>query len=331
MRRLSILAATAVLALLAASCGSDGDVLTIYSGRSSELVDPLLEQFADDRGIDIEVRYGQTAELAAQILEEGDNSPADVFYAQDAGALGALADEERLAELPDDLLERVPEPFRSPDEVWIGTSGRARVLVYNPDLVEEDELPDSVHDLTAPEWEGRIAWAPPNGSFQAFVTGLRVLEGDDAARSWLEGIRDNDPEEFPSNIPIVQAVGNGEVPVGLVNHYYVPRLTSEDPDLRAENHFFPGGDPGALVNVAGAGIVSTTDRTDAAREFVDYLLDESSQQYFAEETFEYPLVEGADPHPSLPPLDSLEPPDIDLSNIDDLQGTLRMLEDVGAL
>lgn len=335
MRRIRLIAVIVLIGLVASgavACGTGGeDVLTVYSGRSKELVDPLLQRFAEETGVDIEIRYGQTAELAATILEEGDNSPADVFYAQDAGALGALAKDDRLAPLPDSVLESVAAPFRSPEGVWIGTSGRARTLVYNPDLVDASELPDSVLDLTDPEWEGRIAWAPPNGSFQAFVTGLRVLDGDERARDWLEGIIANDPEEFPANIPIVDAVGEGEIEVGLVNHYYTPRLTTEDPDLVVRNYFFPGGDPGGLINVAGAGILDSADDPDLAVEFVEFLLTESSQEYFATETFEYPLIEGVDPHESLPPLASLEPPEIDLSDLDDLRGTLEMLREVGAL
>lgn len=335
MRRIRLIAVVVLVALAAsgaAACGTGGEgVLTIYSGRSSELVDPLLQQFAEERGIDIEVRYGQTAEMAATIIEEGDNSPADVFYAQDAGALGALADAGRLATLPGELLDAVPAGFRSQDGLWIGTSGRARTLAYNPELVDEGDLPDSVFDLTDPEWKGRIAWAPPNGSFQAFVTGLRVLEGDEAARAWLEGIIANDPEEYPANLPIVDDVGEGQIDAGLVNHYYIPRLTAEDPDLVVRNHFFPDGDPGGLINVAGAGILDTADDPDLAREFVEFLLTDSSQEYFATETFEYPLVDGIDPHESLPPLASLEPPEIDLSDLDDLRGTLQMLEEVGAL
>lgn len=335
MRPIRLIAVVVLVGLAASggvACGTGGEgVLTIYSGRSKELVDPLLQRFAEERGVDIEIRYGQTAELAATILEEGDNSPADVFYAQDAGALGALAREDRLSRLPDSVLESVASPFRSPDGVWIGTSGRARTLVYNPDLVDESELPDSVFDLTEPEWGGRIAWAPPNGSFQAFVTGLRILEGDERARAWLEGIIANDPEEYLANIPIVDAVGEGQIEVGLVNHYYTPRLTVEDPELVVRNYFFPGGDPGGLINVAGAGVLRSGDDPDLAVEFVEFLLTESSQEYFATETFEYPLVDGVDPHESLPPLASLEPPEIDLSDLDDLRGTLQMLEEVGAL
>ncbi|HVM39221.1 MAG TPA: iron ABC transporter substrate-binding protein [Acidimicrobiia bacterium] len=333
MRRRRTALATVVLAVaLAAPACSDGrDALTVYSGRSSELVGPLLERFAEERDIDIDVRYGETAQMAATILEEGDNSPADVFYAQDAGALGALAAEGAAIELPDEILSLVPEAFRSPAGRWVGTSGRARVLVYSPERVAEDELPNSVFDLTGPEWEGRVGWAPTNGSFQAFVTAMREIEGDARTREWLEAMQANGVEEYAANIPIVQAVDRGEIDVGLVNHYYAPKLRSEDPGLDARNHFMAGGDPGALINVAGAAVIEGSDKREEALEFVRFLLSEEAQEYFARDTFEYPLVDAVEPVDELPPLASVEHPEVDLSNLDDLRGTLDLLRDVGLL
>lgn len=323
--------AAILLAATAVACGGDRSELTIYSGRTRELVEPLLERFAEETGIDIAVRYGDTAELAATILEEGDRSPADVFYALDVGALGALAKEGRLRRLPADVLRKVPRAFRSREGMWVGTSGRSRILAYNPELVDRDELPDSVLDLTDPRWKGRLGWVPRYASFQAFVTALRVLRGERTAREWLAGMKANDLEDYPANIPLVQAVGEGEVAAGLTNHYYVPRLKAEDPGLEVEIHFFRGGDPGALVDVAAVGVLDTGDRTDEALRLVRFLLSPRAQAYFAEETFEYPLVEGVAADPSLRPLADLEPPAIDLSDLDDLRGTLDLLEDVGVL
>ena len=175
------------LSAIVACGGDDAETLTIYSGRSESLVQPILDQFEEESGVKVRVRYGDTAELAATILEEGGNSPADVFFAQDAGALGALADAGLLKTLPSMVLDLAPSQYRSQADLWVGISGRARVVAYNTDVLSPDDLPDSIFGFTAPEWEGRIGWAPQNGSFQAFVTGLRVLEGDDAARDWLEG------------------------------------------------------------------------------------------------------------------------------------------------
>jgi iron(III) transport system substrate-binding protein len=306
--------------------------LIVYSGRTEDLVGPLMEQFEERSGIDVRVRYGDTAELAATILEEGENSPADLFFAQDPGALGALAEEGRLRPLPRDILGRVSERFRSPEGLWVGTSGRARVVAYNTEELDPSELPESIYGFTDPEWEGRIGWAPTNGSFQAFVTALRVLEGEERARAWLEGIQANDPSVYPDNSSIVQAVGAGEVDVGFVNHYYVFRTIEEQgEDFPARNYFLKNGDPGALVLAAGTGILDTAENPEAAREFIRYLLSEEAQQYFADETYEYPLIEGVEPAEGLPPLSEIESPRIDLSDLSDLEGTLELLRETGVL
>lgn len=322
-----LLAAT----VIASACGGDS-ALIIYSGRSEDLVQPIIDQFSDNTGISVKVRYGETAELAATILEEGDNSPADVIFAQDAGAMGALTTEDRLAELPTDLLQRVPPPLRSPDALWVGLSGRARVVAYNTENVSPDELPDSILDFTDPKWKGRIGWPPTNGSFQAFVTALRLTEGEEGARAWLEGIKANGARDYPNNITALEAVANGEVDVAFVNHYYLFRfLAEEGSDFPARNHYTKGGDPGALVNVAGAGILTTSDKPDEARRFIDFMLSQKAQQYFADETFEYPLIEGVDTHPDLVPLSELEPPAIDLGDLAGLSATLDLLRDTGVL
>jgi iron(III) transport system substrate-binding protein len=311
--------------------GSNGKV-TIYSGRNEALIGDLIGEFERDTGIDAEVRYGDTAELAAQILEEGDHSPADLFFSQDAGALGALARENRLVKLPDDLLNRVDARFRSDDGLWVGTSGRVRVLVYNTDQLQETDLPASVLDLTDGKWQGKVGWAPTNGSFQAFVTALRVLKGEDAARDWLEGMRANDPVTFENNAAITRAVGAGELTTGLVNHYYLYEVQAEEgKTFPIANHFFAAGDVGSLVNVAGVGILDSADHPDKALAFADFLLKEEAQTYFADRTWEYPLIAGVSPEPGLIPLDQIQSPNIDLSDLADLQGTLALLTDVGIL
>ncbi len=324
----------ALLALLAvAACGGDdAETLTIYSGRSESLIQPILDQFADESGIKVRVRYGDTAELAATILEEGDNSPADVFFAQDAGALGALAEAGLLKELPRSVRALVPSEYRSRADLWVGISGRARVVAYNTDVLSPDDLPDSIFGFTDPKWKGRIGWAPQNGSFQAFVTGLRVLEGDAAARDWLEGIQANDPTEYPNNTTSVEGVANGEVDVAFVNHYYLYRFLDEKGEgFKARNYYTAPGDAGSLVNIAGAGILKTTNSNDLAEEFLKYMLGTEAQQYFADETYEYPVVDGIAILDGLVPLSEIQPPDIDLSDLSDLNGTLDLLKETGAL
>jgi iron(III) transport system substrate-binding protein len=305
--------------------------LTVYSGRSEELVGPLFEELTEATGVEVEVRYGDTAELAATILEEGDNSPADVYIAQDAGALGALASEGRLSTLPETLLDQVDGRFRSTDSTWVGVSGRSRTLVFNTDALTREEVPDSVLDLTDEEWRGRVGWAPTNGSFQAFVTAMRVELGDDAAREWLEGMIANGVRVYESNTPIVEAAGRGEIDLGLVNHYYLYQFLQEDPEFAADNAFLEGGDVGALVNVAGAGVLDTSNQPQAAERVVAFLLSDEAQRYFSDETFEYPLATGIPADDRLPPLEEIETPDLDLGDLEDLRGTLELLREVGAL
>ncbi len=306
--------------------------LVIYSGREEVLVGPIIEQFEEESGVEIQVRYGDTAELAATILEEGDNSPADVFFAQDPGALGALTDEDRFRELPQGTLERVPEHFRSPDGLWVGTSGRARVVAYNTETLSPEELPDSIFDFTGEEWSGRIGWAPTNGSFQAFVTALREIEGEDRAREWLEGIQANDPLVYPDNLTALEGVAAGEVDVAFVNHYYLYRaLEEQGDDFGARNYYLKNGDPGALVLAAGAGVMDTADNPEASEAFIEYLLSQEAQQFFADETYEYPMIEGVEIQDGLIPLSEIESPNVDLSNLDDLQGTLELLQETGVL
>lgn len=305
--------------------------LTIYSGRSEELVGPLLQQFQQETGLNVAVRYGDTAEMAATILEEGANSPADVYFGQDAGALGALAKAGRLTRLPDSILNQVEPRFRSADGTWVGVSGRARTVVYNTAKLTEADLPDDIFGFCAAEWQGRLGWAPTNGSFQAFVTALRVIEGEERARAWLTCIQANRPQIYPNNTAIVAAVGAGEIEAGLVNHYYLFRFLAENPNFPARNYTLRAGDAGAMVNVAGVGIVDTTDNPEAAAALVNFLLRQSSQEYFNTQTNEYPLAGNVALNPLLPPLSQLQSPNIDLSALADLEGTLQLLHELGIL
>ncbi|HEX6207056.1 MAG TPA: iron ABC transporter substrate-binding protein [Actinomycetota bacterium] len=338
MRTARIAMALIVLSLSAAACGDgeageDQDVsLTVYSGRDEEFIGPLYERFEDETGIDLEVRYGDSAELAATILEEGEASPADVFVSQDAGALGVVADQGLLSEIDPEILDRVDERFRSPEGLWVGASGRARVIAYNTETVSESELPTTVLDLAGPAYEGRVGFPPTNASFQAFVAAMIITEGEDATRSFLQGLADNDPRLFESNSDTVRAVAAGEVDFGLVNHYYRYEVEAEDGPIPVENHFLAGGDPGALVNAAGAGVLASSDAPDASMRLLDFLTGEEGQRYFATETFEYPVVPGIEPGEDLPPLAEIESPSIDLSDLGaTLEPALRLLAEVGLL
>ena len=320
-------------AIVPVTAQEGNEVLTVYAGRSESLLGPILTQFAEETGVQLEILYGDTAGLASQIIEEGANSPADVYISQDGGALGALAQAGLLDTLPSDVLERVPAQFQSPDGVWVGLSGRARVLVYNPEQLEALglELPASILDLTDPQYSGLVGWAPTNGSFQSNVTAMRELLGDDATAEWLAGMVDNGTVAYSGNTGINQAVIDGEVVFGITNHYYMFRFLADDPDAPIAQHFFPAGDPGSLVNIAGGAVLSNSDQPGLSQRLLIYLLGNSAQSYFADSTYEYPMIDGVAINDRLRPLADIEAPDIDLSNLSDLQGTIDMIEESGAL
>lgn len=341
-----VVAATAVGALLLSACGGsaeesggsaqDGaseqvEPVVVYSGRSEELVEPLFEQFTEETGIPVEVRYGDTAEMAAQIIEEGSASPADVYYGQDAGALGALDAAGMCGPLPEAVADAVAPTYRSADGTWTGVTGRARVIAYDSSQLTADQVPTSVFDLTDPQWRGQVAIAPTNGSFQAFVTGMRVAAGDDATREWLQGLIDNDVQLYEKNGLIRDAVDAGEVQLGLINHYYWYEKAAEvgDDAMNVQVAFAEPGDPGALVNVSGACVIASTNNLKGANELMTWMLSDSAQQWFVDTTYEYPLIEGVDGPQGVPAIADVQGPDIPLAELEDLPGTLQMLQDVG--
>jgi len=294
----------------ATESATEAQPLVVYAGRSEELVQPLIDQFTADTGIQVEVRYAGSAELAAQILEEGTNTPADVFFAQDAGALGAVSKAGLLQTLDQNVRDLVAPEYGARDGSWIGVSGRVRVLNYNPDKVTE--LPKSVFDLANPEYKGRVAIAPTNASFQAFVTAMRVLEGDAKTLEWLEAMKTN-AVIYEKNGAILDAVEAGEVDMGL---------------MKSKLAQFEGKDVGNLRNVAGVGILSDNP---SAKIFVEYLLSQKGQQYFVEETGEYPLVSGVAAVEGETPLSDIPSPAFDLNDLDSLEQTLELIRQAGLI
>jgi iron(III) transport system substrate-binding protein len=330
-RRLAVLVASAGLALTATACGGDdGESITVYSGRSDGLIQPIIDRFEEESDIGVDVKYGDTADLALLISEEAaaGRTEADVYLSQSPGAMGFIDDD--LAQLPAATLERVDPAARDDDGRWVGISGRQRVLVYNSDLVDPDELPNSVFELIDERWRGQIGVAGGNGSFQDFVTAMRFTEGEEVTEQWLGDLAALDPVAYPNNNAIVAAVGRGEVEVGLVNHYYNFRALAEDPDVASVNHVFEEGDPGSTLIVTAAAIIDGTDKPELADQFINFLLSPEGQEYFAEETFEYPLVPGVPTAGGVPETEFVSVGGLDL---DELQGglerTREMIADAG--
>ncbi|MDT9196714.1 iron ABC transporter substrate-binding protein [Limnospira fusiformis KN01] len=309
---------------------SQNQTLTIYSGRQEALIGPLIKRAEQELGINIRVRYGDTAELAIAIIEEGRNSPADIFFAQDAGALGALQKAGRTRAIPAQIISRVDSRFRSPNNHWVGITGRARVLAYNTRQVNRNELPNSISELTQPKWRGRVGWAPTNGSFQSFVTAMRLVEGDAKTVQWLQAMRNNGVVAYRNNTAIVEAVGRGEVDIGLTNNYYLYRFLADDPNFPVAHHY-TRGDAGSLINIAGVAILDTARNAQDAQRFIQFLLTNNAQNFFARETKEYPLVEGIPAPERQLSIEQINPPRIDLANLADLQGTMVLLQRAGVL
>ncbi|MGI8574674.1 MAG: iron ABC transporter substrate-binding protein [Egibacteraceae bacterium] len=326
--------AVVVVLLLASGCAGvlsgASDELVVYSGRSENLIGPLLERFAEERDIAIAVKYGDSSELALLLAEEGERSQADVFLSQSPGATGFLAEQGLLATLDPSVLRQVPARFRNESGRWVGLSGRQRVLVYNTEMVDPKELPDSVFDLAAPRLASQLAVAPENGSFQDFVTAMRQTEGEPATQQWLEAIAEGGARTYANNSAIVEAVGRGEVPFGLVNHYYNERFLAEDPDHPTANYRFAGDDIGALIIPSTGSVLAGSDRALDANELISFLLTREAQRFYSDETFEYPLAAGVASPGDLPPLDSIESPPYDIDQLGGgLQRTVELIDESG--
>ncbi len=329
--------------IICMACGSNEEIikeaeqnpgkLVLYSGRSESLVEPIIQQFSEATGIEVEVKYGKTGAIAATLLEEGKNSPADVFFAQDPGGLGAIANNDQLTTLSPKILDKVPDWAKSNKGLWVGISGRARVVVYSTtNGISPTELPASILEFTNSKWNGRIGWPPTNGSFQAMVTAMRVEFGEAKTKEWLEGIKSNNPKVYPKNTPTVAAAAAGEIDVGFVNHYYLHRFIAEEGEgFGARNHHLTSGGPGSLMMVAGAGILSTAKNQANAEKFINFMLSNVAQQYFTDSTYEYPVIEGVKANPLLTPIDNINKPKIDMAALEDLAGTQKLLRDVGLL
>ena len=329
---LALLGALTLATSLTACAGGENEdaSLTIYSGRSQEFIEPFFAAFTEATGIELDVRYGDSAALAAQILEEGDNSPADLFLSQDAGALGAVAGAKLLASLDQSLLEMFASNYRAPSNDWVAITGRARVLAYAPDRVAA--LPTSIDELIAENWKGRLAIAPTNSSFQAFITAMIQTRGETATETWLRALQKNSPKLYEKNSLIVQAIDAGDVDAGLVNHYYTWEVAEElGREINVKNSFFSPEDLGNLVNVSGAGILRTSKKQSLASELITFLLSDEEQARFVSDTHEYSIALPELRPEGLPALNEIKAPRVDLANLSDLKRTQALLIKVGLL
>ncbi|MGR7997105.1 MULTISPECIES: iron ABC transporter substrate-binding protein [unclassified Xanthobacter] len=325
------LAAALALGLATAPTALSAEEITLYSGRGEALVGALIKQFETESGIKVNTRFGGSAELAALLQEEGARSPADVFWGQEGGSLSVLA--PRFAPLPPAVNAAVAAPFRNDANSWVATSARTRTLAYSKERVKAADLPASVKDLANPKYKGRVAWAPTNGSFQAFVTAFRALEGDAAAKAWLVAMKDNGTKAYRNNGTQIEAIANGEVDFGLVNNYYLGRYTARDANYPVSQTHFAAGDLGNLALVAGVGIPASADNKAGAEKFIAFLISKPAQTFITDKGNEYPVIPGVPPKAGLEPYETLVKitPKVDISALADLEGTLKLLREVGLI
>lgn len=310
---------------------SAGGPLVVYSGRSESMVGPLLKRFQDETGIELSVRYNGTAQIATQVLAEGAQSPADVVFFQESGYLATLAHSDLLHPLPDDIRNSVNGRFRDSNGYWIGTSGRARVLVYNTDAVSAHELPTSLAELSEPRWHDRLGWAPGNSSFQAHVSVLRQLWGEDRTRQWLSEVAANSPRTYARNAPQVMAAASGEIDIGWVNHYYLHQLSDRAQARVANASFNANGDAGNVLMLAGVAVTAHSQRSDQAETLVRWLVEQEAQTYFAQTNYEYPVRDDVPTHADVPALADLQLADVEQDWLTDVGPTLRLLRELRLL
>ena len=310
---------------------TDPGSLVLYSGRSEKLVGAVVKQFEDVTGIDVQVKYGKTFPVALMILEEGDKSPADIYWAQDPGGLGFMSAAGRLSKLPSGISGLAYDWAKPKDGSWVGLSGRARTLVHTA-TIPDSELPSSLEDLTDPKWKGKIGWAPTNSSFQTMITGMRAAWGEEKTRQWLTDVQANEPIVYPKNTPQVAAAAEEEISIGMVNHYYLHRFIADQGDtFNARNLYLNDGGPGSLIMVAGAGIVNTASNKENAGKFLKFMLSPVAQQYFTGQVYEYPVVDGVKVHQFLNPIGDMTIPDLSMEDLSDLEGTQAILKELGIL
>ncbi len=328
---LGLAALTVALPLLAA-CGEDEPKLVIYNAQHEQLLEEIVPAFEEETGIEVELRNAKDLELSNQLVQEGDASDADVFLTENSPAMSQVEQAGLFAELPAEILDVIPAVYRPESGLWTGFVARSTVLVYNTGLIEESELPASIMELADPEWAGRLSFSPTGADFQAIVAAILELEGEDAARAWLEGIEENGTVYDGNNV-VLEAVNSGESEVGIVYHYYWERDREEGGDVHGNSaqYYFTDQDPGAFVSVSGAGILESSDMKDEAEEFMEFLLGEEGQQIIADSyALEYPLNPEVILEQGVKPFSELEPPVVNVSDLDS-EAVVDLMTEVGFL
>ncbi|MDI3331856.1 MAG: extracellular solute-binding protein [Micrococcus sp.] len=345
-RPLLALALTLPLALTACGGGGGGnggapaeeayeaqpDTLQIYSAQHIEVTEAVAEAFTEETGIPTQVRDGQDSSMGHMIVQEGESSPADVFLTENSPAMTVVEREGLLADVERDTQAQLREGLVPSSGKWVPIAARSTVLVYNTEMISEDELPTSMMDLADPEWAGKWGAAPGGADFQAIVAGMLAERGEDDTRAWLEALADN-AQVYQNNIATMKAVNAGEVPVGIMYHYYWYRDQAEAAEGSANTklHYFGGEDPGAFVSLSAGGVLESSDMPEEAQQFLAYATGPEGQQALVDSgSMEYAVGEGVESDPALPPLDELESPDVDPSTLNSDE-VIALMTDAGIL
>ena len=326
------LAAAALALPLLAGCGEEEPSLVIYNAQHEELIDAVAKEFTDKTGIEVELRNGSDLELANQIVAEGKESPADVFLTENSPAMTLVDSKDLFTELDQTSLDKIPAQFRPDDGQWTGFAARSTVMVYNDEMVEESELPDSIMELAEPEWKGRISFSPTGADFQAIVSAVLATQGEEATREWLAGLKRNGTVYDGNNV-VLQSVNAGEKDAGVIYHYYWYRDQEEAGENSDDSklHFFGGKDPGAFLSVSGAGVLASSDDKSDAQKFVDFLVSEDGQQVIADSyALEYTLNPEVELGRDVKPLSELDPPAVDVSDLNGPE-VVEMMQEAGFL
>jgi iron(III) transport system substrate-binding protein len=317
----------------ATSTGADNKpTLTLYNAQHEDLMAEMVGAFTDQTGIEVEVRNGSDLEMANQIVQEGDGSPADVFVTENSPAMALVANNGGFAKIGEKAIAQVPAQYRPADNDWVGFAARATVLAYNTDMLGPDELPASIMDLADPKWKGKFGYSPTGADFQAIASAVVALEGEAEGKRWIEGLKANGVA-YDGNSTVMKAVNDGEVPLGVIYHYYWYQDQAEagDNSDKVKLHFLRNQDPGAFTSVSGAGVLSSSSHPAEAQQLVEFLTSEGGQQVLADSTaLEYPVASDVPANQVLEPLDSLQAPVIDPSELNS-ETVLTMMQDAGIL
>lgn len=319
-RLIAAVLSTLALIVTATGCSDSGDSdeLLIYNAQHESLTKEWIDAFTKETGIKVAYRQGGDTELGNQLVAEGKASPADVFLTENSPAMAAVERAGLFAELQPETLDQVPPQYRPSSGKWTGVAARSTVFVYNTSRLQPDQLPKSLLDLQQPQWKGRWGAPPTKADFQAIVSALLQLKGEPATAQWLAAMKAN-AKLYSDNIATLKAVNAGEVDGGVIYHYYWFRDQAKTKEMSGNTalHYFKNEDPGAFVSLSGGGVLASTDRMDEAQQFIKFITGKAGQEVLEKGTsFEYPVASGVPANPALPPLDTLQAPNVDPSNLD---------------